>query len=592
MNRKKLSRAIVFMLLVTLVVSSGISQRPDKISPRLQKDLARKSHGEKLTAWVYFRDKGPGISQRMAEAGETLHVKSLSRRLRHGFEGLVDEYDVPVYQPYVSILKQQVEKIRHTSRWLNAASVEATSQALQTIAKFRFVEKVDKVSIYISRDPVVEPEAETESFSETLPAGAFVLDYGSSLAQVAQLNVPPLHDMGYAGHGVLICMLDGGFNNLGHEALDHLDIVATWDFVNGDLIVSDQTGQMGSGSHGTKTLGIIAGYQPGKLIGPAFGASFLLGKTENSEWERHIEEDHWVAGAEWADTLGADIISSSLGYRDRFSDGEMDYSWQDMDGETTVVAKGANIAASRGILIVNSAGNEGLSLSGLNTLVSPSDCADVLAAGAVDSQGRRAHFSSIGPTADGRIKPDLMAMGESVYTAGPNGPKEYESGDGTSFACPLVAGVAALLLEVNPTWTNQDIKTAMKATASRSDSPDNESGWGIVDAQKAAFYTLKSIHAPRLFTIVRMANNYGFFTQYMDRLGWMPDPRNNGQVISYRVYAKQLDSENSSFVFLTEVDGQTLSFLRRGLLEEEDFLYKITSVSASGEESEPNFTLR
>jgi subtilisin family serine protease len=386
-------------------------------------------------------------------------------------------------------------------------------------------------------------------------------------------------------------MLDSGFNNLGHEALDHIDIVDTWDFVNGDPLVYDEPGQMGNGNHGTRTLGTIAGYEPGELIGPAFGASFLLGKTENSDWERHIEEDHWIAGAEWADTLGADIISSSLGYRNEFTNGEVDYSWQDMDGSTTVVAKGANIAASRGILIVNSAGNEGPSLSHRNTLVSPSDSANVLAAGAVNSQGGRASFSSVGPTADGRIKPDVMAMGDSVYSAAPNAPDAYAQVDGTSFSCPLVAGVAALVLEINPSWTNQDVMNAIKSTASQSASPDNGYGWGIVDVQKAAFYPLKSIHAPKLFTVSRSENNYGFFVQYMDQLAWEPNPRNGDQVVAYRIYAKQLDT-GDSFALLAEVDAQTVSYLRRGLLEEEDFLYKITSVNANGEESDPNYALR
>jgi hypothetical protein len=129
-------------------------------------------------------------------------------------------------------------------------------------------------------------------------------------------------------------------------------------------------------------------------------------------------------------------------------------------------------------------------------------------------------------------------------------------------------------------------------TASQSESPDNRNGWGIVDAQKAAFYPLKSIHAPHLFSVSRLENNYGFFIQYMDQLAWEPNPRNGDQVVSYRVYVKQWDTEDQSFTLLAEVDDQTVSFLRRGLLEGEDFLYKIISVSASGEESDPNYALR
>ncbi len=592
MIKNKLLKTICLILFLSIVITGGISQKNEKISPRMQRSFDKKGHGEKFVAWVYFKDKGPGKLQKMEEARVALNLKSLNRRLRHGFEALVDEYDLPVYPLYVDFIKQYVRRIRHTSRWLNAVSVEATSQSLEMIAHFRFVNKVDEVLVYTFRDPVIEKK--TEPAPQATLAESIVFDYGASFTQVDQLNVPALHNMGYSGRGVLICMLDAGFSNLGHEALDHLDIVATWDFLNGDPNVFDEEGQMGKGDHGTNTLGTIAGYEPGELIGPAFGASFLLGKTENGDldWERHIEEDYWIAGSEWADTLGADIISSSLGYRDRHTHGEEDYSWQDMDGDTTVVARGANIAASRGILIVNSAGNDGSSHSGQNTLGSPADSDYVLAAGAVNSQGSRVRFSSEGPTADGRIKPDVMAMGEMVYSAAPNERDEYELVDGTSFSCPLVAGVAALILEINPSWTNQDIMTAMKSTASQYESPDNSNGWGIVDAQKAAFYPLKNIHAPLLFTVSRVGNNYGFFIQYMDRLTWAPNPRNGDQVVSYRVYAKQLDSQDQSFTLVAEVDAQIASYLRRGLLEEENFLYKIISVNASGEESDPNYALR
>jgi serine protease AprX len=590
MIKNRWFKTVMLVIFLAIFISSGISQKGEKISPRMQRAFDKTSPGEKLIAWIYFGNKGPGKLQKMEEVKTTLTIQSLNRRLRYGFEALVDEYDLPVCQNYVDSIKPFVDRIRHTSRWLNATSVEATPQSLERISKFRFVEKVDEVLVYTYRDPVSGPKPAPKPVPKVPLAEPLLFDYGMSFTQVDQLNVPPLHNMGYSGRGVLVCMLDDGFNNLKHHALDHLDIVATWDFVNGDSHVFDEEGQSGNGDHGTNTLGTIAGFEPGELIGPAFGASFLLGKTENSDEERHIEEDHWIAGAEWADTLGADIISSSLGYRDRFTQGETDYSWQDMDGNTTVVAKGANIAASRGILIVNSAGNEGSTRSGLNTLVSPADCEQVLAAGAVNSQGRRVSFSSVGPTADGRIKPDAMALGESVYSAGPGGVNEFEFVDGTSFSCPLVAGVAALILEINPSWTNQDIMTAIKSTASQSDAPDNGYGWGIVDAQRAAFFPLKSLHAPQHFAVSRLENNYGFFIQYVDQLTWEPNPRNGNRISSYWIYAKQLAIQDQPFELIAEVDSQTFSFLNRGLLEEETFLYKITSVSVSGEESDPNYT--
>lgn len=588
MNQKRsFRRSFLVFFFLTILITTATPQKEEKITPRLLNAIEERGSQGSYTVWIYFQDKGPSRVQRLEEAKRNLRQKSIERRLRHRFDALVDEYDLPVHRPYVEIVRQFVTKVRHTSRWLNAVSVEAKGLELERMAKFPFVQKVDKVLSYAYREPA--PEFHGQPDEIPLEGKAHVLDYGPSFHQNNQLNVPLLHDMGYSGKGILICMLDSGFNNLSHQALDHLDIVATWDFVNADPDVSDEHGQMGDGNHGTHTLGTIAGFEPGELVGPAFGASFILEKTENTDWERHIEEDHWIAGAEWADSLGADIISSSLGYRDQFTHGEQDYSWENLDGKTTVVAKGANIAASRGILIVNSAGNEGLSIPPENTLVSPSDSPRVLAAGAVNSQGDRVNFSSTGPTADGRIKPDVMARGLDVYSANPDDPEKYDLVDGTSFSCPLTAGVAALILEINPSWTNEDVMNAMRLTASRSDSPDNRYGWGILDAYKAAFYPLKDLHAPNDFSIKRLENHYGFFIQYVDQLSWASNPRNGNRVKSYRIYAKKLDIQGRPFELITELGNLTYTFMRRGLLADETFLYKITSISDTGEESDPSF---
>jgi subtilisin family serine protease len=233
-------------------------------------------------------------------------------------------------------------------------------------------------------------------------------------------------------------------------------------------------------------LSTIGGYAPGNLIGPAYGATYILAKTENTEWERHIEEDAWVAGAEWVDSIGADIISSSLGYSIGFTNGEPDYAWSDLDGNTTIVTIGADIAASRGILVVNSAGNDGWVALPANTLIGPCDGDSVLAVGAVDGAGVRGSFSSVGLTADGRIKPDVMAMGVGVRVAGTTTPTVYGSSGGTSFSCPLAAGAAALILEARPNASNQAIMDALRSTASQAGAPDRFYGWGIVDAAAAA----------------------------------------------------------------------------------------------------------
>jgi subtilisin family serine protease len=393
----------------------------------------------------------------------------------------VDFYDLPVNPQYVREVSAHAVRIRHKSRWLNAISVEIKKASIYDIAALPFVKKIDLVHKSVRPLPeVVE--------NPTLPSqnndGTTILDYGPSFTQNNQINVPALHNLGYDGSGVLVAMLDAGFNNLQHEALVHLNILHTWDFVNGDSIVWDEPGQMGTGNHGTYTLSALAGFKENRLIGPAYGADFVLAKTENTDYERNIEEDHWVAGAEWADSLGADIISSSLGYRD-FDPGQISYSWQDMDGNTAVSTIGADIAASRGILVVNSAGNEGPASPPQNSIIAPSDGDSVMAIGAVNSSGNRAGFSSMGPTADGRIKPDVMAMGVDTYCASPFSPSGYFGVNGTSLSCPLVAGAAALVLQVNPTWTNMEILEALRNTADNASNPDNAYGWGIINAYAA-----------------------------------------------------------------------------------------------------------
>jgi len=588
-KREKFAKIfLTFILLLTISIAHAISNKDNKISLRLLNLISQRGDQSEFTAWIYFKDKGPNLHQKMEAVRMSLNPRALQRRLRHQrFDHLIDKYDVPVSKSYVEKTRIYVSRIRHVSRWLNAVSVEARGYDLKEIAQFPFVIRIDKVRTYTFREPVIDRITQTvKSFQ--IP-GEHTFDYGPSFSQLEQLNVPILHDMGYSGNGVLICMLDSGFNNLTHEALNHLDIVTTWDFVNNDPNVFDEFDQMGNGNHGTNTLGTIAGYKPGQLIGPAYGASFLLGKTENTAWERHIEEDHWIAGAEWADDLGADIISSSLGYRYCFTHGERDYTWEEMDGKTANVTQGANIAASKGILVVNSAGNEGAALPPENTLIAPADSSQVIAVGAVDSVGAKVSFSSMGPTADGRIKPDIMAKGVEVYTSDTQGMDDYDFVNGTSFSCPLVAGVAALILEINPSWTNMNIMDALKLTANNSTIPNNRVGWGIVDAFKATFYNLKNIFPPSNFSVKRIENNYVFFVQYVDRLSWTSNPRNMSQVKYYHIYARRLSAQNQTFELIAELNNQTFSFERRGLLSDETFLYKITSANEAGEESDPDF---
>lgn len=514
----KVNKASILVLMLLGVFSGIFAQSP--ITPKLQAQMAKKADTEKITAWIFFTDKGDNISEKLNTVETNLTPKAYQRRLRNRpADKLVDFYDVPVNSQYAREVASRVERVRHKSHWLNAVSVEIKKASVYDVAALPFVKKIDLVRKSVRPLPeVVE--------NPTLPAqnndGINALNYGPSFTQNDQINVPALHNLGYDGSGVLVAMLDAGFNNLQHEALLHLNILKTWDFVNGDSIVSDEPGQMGSGNHGTYTLSALAGFHENDLIGPAYGADFVLAKTENTDYEQNIEEDHWVAGAEWADSLGADIISSSLGYRD-FDPGQTSYTWQDMDGNTAVSTIGADIAASRGILVSNSAGNEGPASPPENSIIAPSDGDSVIAVGAVNSSGNRASFSSMGPTADGRIKPDVMAMGVSTYCASPNNPSGYFGVSGTSLSCPLAAGVAALVLQVNPSASNMEILEALRSTADNASSPDNSYGWGILNAYNAAF---------ALTGITPKENN---LPEGIELYPAYPNPFNPSTTIRYRI---------------------------------------------------------
>ncbi|HET6349199.1 MAG TPA: S8 family serine peptidase [Candidatus Krumholzibacteria bacterium] len=453
------------------------------LSSSLQRALSATEAGGTLPVWVFFTEKSDVSPAALTRAEAQLTPHARARRERNRDAGsLVDAYDVPVDAAALQSLRSTGVHVRHVSRWLNAASVDATPGNVMRIASLPGVARLDVVHSSRTTDP--EPETTPPARAPQSSATARLsLDYGSSYWQDVLIDVPAMHDLGYHGEGVWIAMFDTGFN-IWHTAFSNLDVLITHDFVNGDSIVADQAGQMGSGFHGTLTLGAIAGYAPGELIGPAFAATYILAKTENTNWERHIEEDAWVAAAEWADSIGVDIISSSLSYLNGFTNGETSYTWQDMDGVTAISTIGADIAASRGILVCNAAGNGGYVSEPANTLGAPADGDWVFAVGATDAGGTRSSFSSVGYTADGRIKPDIMAMGQSVYTVNPLD-STYTTTSGTSLSCPLAAGAAALVLQARPLASNNMLMNALRSTASYHNTPDRLHGWGVIDALAA-----------------------------------------------------------------------------------------------------------
>lgn len=458
------------------------SPQNPKISLRLQKELLTiLNKDEILKIWIYFTDKGliPGVSIQRELSSARLGLKDhcLWRRSKvRSPKNLVDVSDLPLFPSYIERIKSLVMRIRTTSRWLNALSAEANASQILSLDKLEFVRKIDLVLSFRRDEPLSTPMSGVIEGDESSQEDIL---YGPSFLQLDQINVIPVHRRGYSGKGVLVCMLDTGFHKT-HEAFQQANVVAERDFINNDSDVQQDLLDPSdySDSHGTATWSILGGYRPGQLIGPAYGADFILAKTETERFEEPIEEDYWVAGIEWAEAFGAEVVSSSLGYIDW-------YTYEDMNGEVAVTTIAANRAVDLGVVVVNAVGNERDNAWG--HIIAPSDGFGVIAVGAVDEDGFIAPFSSPGPTFDGRIKPDVCALGIENWLAA-NTPRDndYRIGSGTSYATPLVAGVAALLLEIYPDWTPDQVRSALISTASRNLNPDNNYGWGIVNAASAA----------------------------------------------------------------------------------------------------------
>ena len=294
--------------------------------------------------WVYFKDKGFQSGEELAQALKIEEAKLLPRtraRLTKVRETgkLLRECDLPVYQTYL----QQIEKMTglkpHTViRSINAASYALSAEQIGQIEKLPFVRSTEPVRGFRSSKELPANEPPPKQNFRTVQDSLF---YGNSWVQNALENFPEAHENGYTGEGVLVGALDAGWNNLDHVCFDSLEIVATWDFVNGDSSVADDPGQMGSGSHGTKTLSCLAGYDPGELIGTAYGISAALAKTENTDYELQIEEDNWAAGIQWLDSLGCEIVTSSVSYLE-FQEPGTSYSWEDLDGNTAITTIAAD----------------------------------------------------------------------------------------------------------------------------------------------------------------------------------------------------------------------------------------------------------
>ncbi|KAB2809947.1 S8 family serine peptidase [Phaeocystidibacter luteus] len=379
-------------------------------------------------------------------------------------------------------------KIHGYSRWLNAYSIETSHQIheLSDVIDKRVLFQLGLYNPGFEIQPVrsllieevenTTPSLETHSAVRALaaaPPGDHWFDYGEAWQQTDMVKGHVLHDAGFEGRGLLIAVLDGAFyhaNEWGglQRAFDDGRVVATYDFVNNDTNVF-----RAAGFHGTRVWSIMCAEMDGQLVGSAPKASYALLRSEDDESETKVEEDNWIFAMEFADSIGADVINSSLGYT-TFDSG-IDYTPEDMDGRTAIVTYGAVMAHRKGMVVVTSAGNTGA--SNWRIISAPADADSVLAVGAVDSNRVVGGFSARGPSADGRVKPDIMAQGVLTAHLGQYG--LVTRGNGTSFSAPVMAGFAACFWEANPTATNYQIMNWIRQSADRYGNPNSDYGYGI-----------------------------------------------------------------------------------------------------------------
>jgi subtilisin family serine protease len=414
-----------------------------------------------------------------------LSQKSIDRRLKQAID--ITIRDLPVNPAYVQSLQQLGATIWYTSKWMNAALIEADPAQLAQINTLSFVKKQDaatwppvSVARLSKQDNISINKPSSSRTNTTEDNQASPLDYGFSTNQVAMIGADKMHEQGFTGQGMRIAIFDSGFKNANSlQAFNHVFInnrvLATYDFVSNEESVFEDD------EHGLRVLSAMAAYVPGEIIGTAYEADYLLFRTEDAASEFRIEEINWLMAAEYADSAGVDVINSSLGYN-YFSNPGMNYSQADMDGNTALITRAADIAAATGMLVVVSAGNEGN--DPWQTIAAPADADSVLSVGAVDRDGLYASFSSRGPSADGRVKPDLTAQGRGTTLSAASG--STVSSNGTSYSSPVLAGMVAGFWQAYPQLTNMEVISYLKKSASQATNPDSLVGYGIPDFSKAA----------------------------------------------------------------------------------------------------------
>ena len=461
-------KKLMLIVMATVMMAAAFAQSPAKY-------------------WVAFTDK-KGTPYSIDKPEAFLSPRALELRKAHGIA--IDERDLPVNPDYVRqvLALDTAARCFTTTKWLNGMTVYALRDDMkEAIERLPFVDSVERTDVpkeplppagpaYVfpggGGQPMLTYQSDIQKNND--------FDYGQATLQVRVNNVHWLHRMGFRGEGMQMMILDGGFENI--DTISCLKALRDDHRLLGARnLVEPEKDPMRKHSHGTMVLSCIASYTPGLLVGTAPMVKVHVAQTEESGSEDRVEEDNWVAGLEYADSLGCQVLNSSLGYTN-FDDTVNQRTYADLTGEVSRASRAATIAASKGLLICNSAGNEGASK--WKYIGAPADAKDILSVGAVNVKGKRAYFSSFGPTADGRIKPDACAVGRSTYLSTPAG--IVTIADGTSFSSPMLSGMVACLWQAFPEKSNYEIMEAVRQAGghnirlngARISMPDSNDGYG------------------------------------------------------------------------------------------------------------------
>lgn len=510
-------------------------------------------------AWVYFKTKTNSQTY-FDSPTKMLSQRALDRRIAQKID--LDSKDIPIDPIYISQVKSTSGiTVMARSKWLNALHVRGTTAAIKSLTNFAFVDKVDFANKTLNQTGKIAKEYKIKEQNKAKKTKVNYA-YGNSENQIKMLNGQILHQQNHTGTGKIIAVLDAGFPGV-NTAQPFKRLRDNNLILGGYNYVGRNTNFYSGSNHGTLVLSSMGGFKENALVGTAPDASYYLFITEDDASENPIEESLWVEAAEQADSLGVDIINTSLGYFE-YDNKAYSHTYSDMNGKTAFMSKGAEIAFSRGMIIVVAAGNEGGSFSNPYIAV-PADAVSVIAVGAVNSTQGRASFSSIGPSFDNRIKPDVMAQGVASVLSDESG--NIITANGTSFASPIMAGMVACLWQAFPNKTNKEIRDLIIKSADRYTVPDNRYGYGVPDFSMARNIAL---------SVNDFSKNY--FVAYPNPTSDLvsvsfPESFNTGTVIFYsilgeKVLERKVNSPSDTF---------SLKSLSKGV-----YLYKIEGDSFSG----------